>query len=293
MRVEGLDFTFLANQVHYSDLMGLSQKVTASAFRDNSGVRYLREKGWRDADLHEVMRMLNLSDNKLLILRLLHRGDLLEIIRLLDKTLLINGLRLFSKEKLLRLMNLLPKRLRIQMILTHLPIEYLISKMPLHELFRILRSHRLTNRELLKGFLQLPMKYLHFLLGKVLNKKMAGLKPAEMGSMFMQIKKRQILDGMRFLPFDALIPFVTAMVKQDPQLLELISKGFLFKLFDQMPKPTLLETFHVLPEEVIMKFFISQMDDKMLVLVAAQLDDKTLEQYLLSQQSNLLRALAG
>lgn len=293
MRVEGLDFTFLANQMPYTELMGINHKITSSAMEDNTGVRYIREKGWRDADLHTVMKMLDLSSNKLLVLRLLQRGDLLAIIRLLGKELMINGLRLFSKEKLMRLMTVLPKNMLIKMLLVHLPIEYLISKLPPHELFAILRSNKLTERDLLKGFINMPMAHLQFILGKILNENVSHLKHSEMMAMFMQLKKRQILEGMRFLPFDALIPFVTQLVQRQPELLENISKAFMFKIFDQMPKPTLLQAFVALPEDVIMKFFIGQMEDKMLVLVAGQLDDKTLEQYLLSQHAGLIAQLAS
>ncbi len=295
MRIEGIEYNVasaMANQTSYIELMGLEGKVSASSIDNNKGTRYLRENNWRGLDLYEVARHLQISQNKVMILRLLKRAELLQILQLLDKQKLINGLNFFSKERLLRLMMLLPKRILIKMLLHLFPMDYLVQKMPTHELFAILRSNKLDVRQMVKGFQMMDPKFLHFILGKIVGRNVDHLGMREMLDIFMKLKKRMILDGMKFLPFDALQPFVLNFTKQDPRLLENMSLAFIFKLFEKMAKPTMLDAFNVLPESMILKF-LAQLPDKFLIMVAAQIDNATLEKYLIAQQPNLLAMLAG
>lgn len=295
MRIEGIEYNVasaMANQASYIELMGLEGKVTTSSIDNNKGVRYLQENNWRGLDLYEVTKQLQIAQNKLMILKLLKREELFQILRLLDKDKLINGLRFFSKERLLRLMMLLPKRVLIKMLLHLFPMDYLIQKMPPHELFAILRSGKLDVRQLVKGFKMMDPKFLHMILGKITGRNVNHLNMREMLAIFMKLKKRMILDGMKFLPYDALQPFVLNFTKKDPQLLENMSLAFIFKLFDKLTKPTMLDAFRVLPEGLILKF-LAQLPDKFLLLVAAQINDAMLEKYLIAEQPNLLALLAG
>lgn len=285
----------LAAQISYAELKGINGNVAPDALGDNSGVRYLRENNYRGVDLYEVTKALQLSgkNNKILLLQLLERGSLLEIISLLDKALIINGLRFMSKEKLLRLMMILPKMVLFKMLLQFMDLEMLIKMLPMRELFSILRSNKLTNRLMLQGFYEMNPKFLMQLIGHIMNREAHGLRHSEMMQILFTTKKHLILDGMRELPYKALVPFVTLFVKENPELLENVSRQFLFKMFSQMPKPMMLQALHALPKELLMEVFVSQMADKFLVLIASQIDEKTLSEYLISSQPQLLAMLAG
>ncbi|MBX2859743.1 MAG: hypothetical protein KTR14_00790 [Vampirovibrio sp.] len=296
MRIEGIESELLvhlaAQNTTYIDEMGLNGKVQPSSLEDNSGTRKLDENRWRGLDLYEVVKGLQVSDNKLMILSALKRSDWIQILHLLDKDQLLNGLRFFSKEKLLRLMTLLPKRLLIKMLLHLFPMEYLIAKMPTEELFNILRDGRLTEREMVKGFRKMPMKFLHFILNKITNAQVSHLKQAELLDIFMKLKKRMILNGMRMLPYKALTPFVLFHTQNNPDLLVNMSQKFMFDLFSRITKPTLIDAFQVVDNDIIIKF-LSQLPDNLLIQAAAQVDDKVFEQYLLYEQPQLLAYLAG
>lgn len=257
------------------------------------GRRFVRSRNGRTIDLHEVAKMLNISKNKLFVLRLLKRSDLISLLYLMPKNLLVNALRLFSKNKLLRLLMMLPKRLLLKMLLHLMSIEHLISKMPAREIFSILRSNKLTNRVLLQGFRQMDPKFLFAIMTKMLGfHDFSKMKFEEIMKVFMDQKKEIILESMKMLPYKALVPFVTLFAKQDPRLLENVSGEFIFKMFDKMSKPTLLQGCMALPDEVIIKF-LGQLPDPLLLVAVSQIDDNTLEQYLLSKQSNLLALLGG
>ncbi len=259
---------------------------TSGGAQRQSGVNH------RGLDLYQIVKGLQVSQNKLLILRLLKRGDLLQILLLLSKDQLINGLRFFSKSKLLRLMMLLPKQVLLKMLLHLLPLEHLMQKMPTRELMSILRSRKLNVRELVKGFKTMDPKHLHFILGKITGLNVKHLSMREMMAVFMKLKKRHIMQGMRFLPFKALTPFVTGFAQKDPSLLQNVSLSFIFKQFDKMSKPTMLESFRTLDNKTLIKF-LSNLPDKFLIQVAAQIDDSQLEKFLVSQQPELLALLAG
>lgn len=244
-------------------------------------------------DLTEILRLLDVGRNKVKILRLLTRGDLLNVLQLLPKELLVNALRLFNKVKLLRLILGLPKPFLIKMLLSVMKLDSLIKKMPTSELMRILRSRKLNNRELTKGLRQMEPQFVQLLLQRVHgNYDYSHLKPYELAQIFMQTPKERLMEGFKTLPFKALIPFVTGFVKEDPTLLMNMSDDFMYKLFDRMSKPMLLKSCMVLPEEMIIKM-LAQLPSPLLVVAASQIDDSTFAKYLMSQQPQLLKMLAG
>ena len=255
--------------------------------------RSARSQRGGSIDLHEVAKMLNVGANKMLILRLLKRSDLMALLYLMPKSQLVNALRLFSKSKLMRLLTMLPKKYLIKMLLNIFSIEELIKKMPTRELFNIMRSQKLTNRKMMQGFQQMDPQFIMQIFGKLFgNQDFGNMKFREMMQVFMQTDKSKLMEAMKSLPFKALQPLVTTFAKEDPQLLENLSGEFIFKLFDKMSKPTLLQGCMALPPEIIIKF-LGQLPDPLLVLAVSQIDDHTLENYLISSQPQLLAMLAG
>lgn len=296
MRVEGIDSIIasaVAGQINYIELRGLANRISSSSLRDTKGSRYLQEAQFRDIEIYEVIKALHLQrmDTKIMILSLLRRWDLIELLYMMDKDQLINGLRFFDKRKILRLMTALPKKLLIKMLRHLFSIDELVGKMPTQELFNILRSEKLPNRELMKGFQYMDMRFLHLLIYKITGQEVSGLRQDEIMDILFKTRKHLIIEGLKFLPFKALTPFVTRLVKNNPELLEDMSMQFMFKLFEHMSKPTLLQSFQVLPEDVIIERFLSQLPDQFLVLTVAQIDPSILQGYLLSKHSDLLQSL--
>jgi hypothetical protein len=243
--------------------------------------------------LSDIIRLLDLGKNKLAVLRLLRRTDWIRLLYLLPKELLVAGLNFFSKEKLLALVLFLPREYLIRMMLFLFSVEDLVKKMPTIELMRILRSRKLDNRALLRGFQAMDPRFLKMVLVQIYGDgDYANMKPYELWRLVMHADKRRLMEAFRTLPFKALIPFVTGFVKEDPELLGLLSDEFIFKLFDQTGKAALIESCIVLPEELLIRLLL-QLPDKFLVAVAAQIDDTLFADYLVSQQANLLRSLAA
>ncbi|WP_373532398.1 hypothetical protein [Vampirovibrio sp.] len=244
-------------------------------------------------DLRSLVKLLRVSSQKLRILRMLRRGNWLELLRLMPKELLVNALRLFNKEKLVRLLMNLPKPMLIKLLLKIFKLEELIQKMPTVELMRILKSKRLNNRELSKGILTMDPRFILQLLQKLYgNHDYSHLKPYDLMRIFMHTPKERLIEAFKTLPFKALQPLVTGFVKKDPALLLSMSDGFIFKLLDKCPKPTIIESCRVLPEAILIKL-LAQLPDHFLMLAAAQIDDKTFEDYLIARQGDLIRSMAA
>lgn len=243
--------------------------------------------------LSDIIKLLELGKNKLAVLRLLRRSDWIQLLYLLPKELLVEGLNFFSKEKLLALVLFLPREYLIRMMLFLFSIEDLIKKIPTIELMRILRSRKLDNRALLRGFQTMDPRFLKLVFAQIYGDgDYVNMKPYELWRLVMHADKSRLMEALRTLPFKALTPFVTGFVKEDPELLGQLSDEFIFKLFDQMGKAALIDSCIVLPEEMLIRLLL-QLPDKFLVLVAAQIDDALFSDYLISQQANLLRTLAA
>jgi hypothetical protein len=244
-------------------------------------------------DLKSLVKLLKVSSQKLRILRMLRRGNWLELLHLMPKELLVNALRLFNKQKLLRLVMNLPKPLLIKMLLKIFKLKTMIQKMSTVELMRILRSKRLNNGELAKGILTMEPRFILQLLQKLYgNHNYSQLKPYDLMRIFMHTPKERLMESFKTLPFKALQPLVIGFIKKDPALLMNMSDGFIFKLLDKCPKSTIIEGCMVLPEQLLIKM-LTQLPDQLLMLAAAQVDDKTFENYLIGKQGDLLRRMAA
>ena len=244
-------------------------------------------------DLYEIIKALEISQNKYLILRLLSRPDLLEILALLDKEFLVEALNLFSKEQLMKLLTFLPKQVVIKMLLHVMRLEYFIEMMPREELFAILQHKKLTEKELIRGFeWAMDPKYLKQMLGKLTGEDVSKLSPEEVLSSFKNFKKRQILESMKNLPLKALQPLILFLVQEDQDLLMNVSNEFIMKQFLMLSKPNMIESFRILPEDILLEF-LSLLPDQLLAMAANQIDDIAFERYLLSNQTQLLSQLGS
>lgn len=278
----------LRTSAHITGLSGVSK-----AAREVEGAVDMDSDWAYSIDLNEIIKLLDLGQTKLAVMLLLRRADWTRLLYLLPKNLLVNGLGLFSQEKLLSLIMYLPREYLIKMMLFLFSVEELVKKMPTNELMRILRSRKLDNRTLVRGLQSMDPKYLQHLLTYIYGTgDYANMKPYELWRIFMNTDKNRLMDAFRTLPFKALIPFVTSFVKDDPELLGLLSDQFIAKLFDRMGKTSMMQSCMVLPEELIIRMLL-QLPDKFLVQVAAQVDDATFADYLMAHQPDLLRSLAA
>lgn len=244
-------------------------------------------------DLREIAKLLKLGDHKIYILKMLRRHDWLKILRLMPQELLVNALRLFSREKLLKLILQLPKDLLLNVLLKMVKLDTLVKKMPTTELMRILRCHKLDNRELTKSIMKLDPQFILLLLQRIYgNYDYSKLKPYDVFKIFMQTDKERITETLKGMPFKVLQQMVSGFLKKDPELMFNLSEAFVFKVMSQLDKPTLIQGCSILPPEILIKM-LCQLPDPMLLLAAAQIDDHSFEDFLISQHADLLTMLAS
>ncbi|HEY9687164.1 MAG TPA: hypothetical protein V6C52_09335 [Coleofasciculaceae cyanobacterium] len=244
-------------------------------------------------DLHDILEKVDLPQNKFWVLRLMGRADWIRILNMLPKKMLVNALNLFDKDKLMRFILWLPSEYLLKVILRMFSIEQLVLKMPTRELMRILRSPRLSNRELIKGLRRMNPAYLLLLLNRIYGDcQFDKMKDSEIWQWIMRTNKMRLMEAFKTMPFKALVPMVIELLKRDPELLLLLSEDFFFRQLDRMPKGALVEACSVLPEALLINMLMNLPDASMLEAVA-QIDDKTLSDYLLFSQTNLLYSLGS
>ena len=265
----------------------------AEARQGPSAARHTAKSGeLRDIDLYQLVMAMDVAQNKIAILRLLRRSDLIKILFLLDKEKLLWGLRLFSKEKLLRLMSLLPKRLLLKMMLSVMSFDGMMQRLPAEELIHMMRSPRITKREMYGGLETLPKKYLQFLLQKITGKRFDRANHQHMVRALSEFRRHHLNESFKKLSYKALTPLTTHLTRKDPELMQRISNSFLFRQFELMTKPMMIESMRVLPEEMLIKF-LTMLPTKALTVAASQIDEKQLSLFLMSERSDLLFSLAG
>jgi hypothetical protein len=244
-------------------------------------------------DLHDILEKVDLAQNKFWVLRLMGRSDWARILGILPKKLLVNALNLFDKDKLMRFILWLPPEYLLKVILRMFSIEQLVLKMPTRELMRILRSPKLSNRELIKGLRRMNPAFVILLLNRIYGDyQFDKMKDSEIWQWILRTNKMRLMEAFKTMPFKALVPMVIELLKRDPELLLLLSEDFFFRQLDRMPKGALVEACSVLPEDLLIKMLMNLPDASMLEAVA-QIDDKTLSDYLLFNQANLLLSLGA
>ena len=239
-------------------------------------------------DLPEMIRQLEISKNKMLILRLLTRPDTMGLLWLLDHKQLINGLFFFDRDHLIRIMMSMPKALLVKMMLARMSMKELIKRLPMYDLINILKDHQIQVSDLMRGMKMMDPKFIDKMLMYLMKQDMSKLKLSDRIQLFYGFKKYQILDAMRKLPPEALGPLVLFFSKEKPERLQRISYKTMMNFFEEMPKANLINLFSVVPPDMIIDMFLSQLPDIPLMMVAAQIDDGAFASMLSSGNSTMV-----
>jgi hypothetical protein len=295
VKVDGINATDLFSNYAFVDQMGLDDDDMNADGVDktnNKNQRYGDKKNWRAQDLPYMLNKLQIGQNKFFIMRLLKRGDIMALLGMLDKSRLVAAMNFFPRSKLLQFMNFLPKEMLLKMLLWVIPLKNLLQFFPTDLIFNILRSKRLEVGDMVKGFQNMPKEVLAKLINDITGENTDKMKHSELLGMLGNMKKEQILEGMKKMENKQIFEFVHQEVKKDPQLLMMIPKDDLMKVASMMPKPNLVELFHLLEESTLVTF-LSQLPEKFMCLAAAQIDDKTFGNMLMSQYPDLIAQLAS
>ncbi|MEW5821695.1 MAG: hypothetical protein AB1782_15990 [Cyanobacteriota bacterium] len=243
-------------------------------------------------DMAEVYNALANPDDRLGILMLLNKPELMNLLFLLDKEKLLLGLNFFSMPKLLELLLRLPKELLLQALLMFMNIDELLSIMPQRELLRILSSSKVKESMLLKAIENLPTHILIAMLEAVLGESVGKLKHADVMKKMQHLKKRQILEGLLTLPSGTLQQICAQFCKMDPSLLMEMSKGAISKPFTRFQKSMLVESFRVVDSSEIIKL-LGGLPKNLLAQVACMIDPGDLAQALSNHFPNIIAMMAG
>lgn len=241
-------------------------------------------------DIAQLYKVLSNADNRVNILMLLQRGDLLSLLYLLDKDKLILGLNFFSQSKLLEMLLRLPKELLLQALLMFMNQETLLSMMPQRELLRILGSGKIKESMLIKAIQNLPTHILIQMMEAVLGESVGKLKHGEVLERLGHFKKRQLLEGILTLPSGCLQEIVLKFTKSDPSLLMEMSKGAISQPFTRFQKSDLVQSFMVLDSSEIIKL-LGGLPKNLLAQVACMIDPGQLTQVLSNHFPALLASL--
>lgn len=238
-------------------------------------------------DISVVYNAIVNPDNRLGLLMLMSKPDIMNLLFLLSKDKLILGLNFFSLPKLLELILRLPKELLIQALLMHMDQRTLLSLMPQRELLRILNSGKIKEDMIIKSISNLPTHILVQMLESILGQSIGQVKHADVMDMMQHLKKRQLLEGLLTLPSGSLLQIVLGFTLKDPSLLTEMSKGAISQPFTRFSKSMLVQSFAVMDNSDIIKL-LGGLPKELLAQVACMIDPSDLAQVLTNNFPGLL-----
>ncbi len=292
MRVSALNGVDLTPYLGYLQATGLDTYFTPTAVDNNSSTRATNSvSDYTPEQLQDILNQLDISENKFFIIRLLQRQDVISILPYLQPSQLINGMNFFQRDDLLLFMNYLPKEQVMQMLLSVIPLRTLMQLFPTEIIFNILRSQRLNVTDMASGFKNMPLQMLQQLMMNITGQNTEQLSQRELCSMFRQLDKVMILNGMKQLGDKHIFEYTFQSVQKDPQLLTMIPQESFMNVMSSFPKANLLDLFQMVDPSILMQF-LTQLPDPQLALTAAQIDDNTFSYLMLNKFSNVLASLA-
>lgn len=241
-------------------------------------------------DVSAVYNAITNPSERLNILMLMTKPDLLNLLFMLDKEKLVLGLNFFSIPKLLQMINNFPKEMLIQALLMHMDQRTLLSILPQRELMRILGNHKINESMLLKAIQNLPTHILIQMLESILGQSVGKLKHADVMGRMKHLKKRQIMEGILTLPKGSLLEIALKFTQNDPSLLMSISRAGLTKPFSRMSKSMLVNSFMVMDSADIIKL-MGGLPKNLIAQIACMIDPGDLADILSTQFQSLMASM--
>lgn len=232
-----------------------------------------RSVDYSDNDKKEIIKKLNLDNasNRFSILLTMNKAELNQLLEQVDKEKLVNGLRLFDKKQLSKFIYKLPKEELLKVMLKLMPQEKLIEHFPMKALDKFLGSKKLKLNNLLNLMECLPKNILSQIIEGITGEPVGNKSESEIFSQVKSFDRAELTDGLKVMPFQEKLKFITQLTKDDPKLMMEFSQPTIFRPVENIPKGSLMESMIVLDSEKLLGM-LDQLPTKYLALVASTME---------------------
>ena len=277
----------------YQQVMAAKQSQSGSDDPMEAVTGVSRKKGKRSVrsmDINDIIKSMDISKNKFLILMLMRRSNLVELLNFLTKDQLVNAMYLFPKSMLVRFIRNLPKEIILKLLLTVIPLEKFIQMFSTKALMSMMSSKRLDVKSIVAGLEQLPEE-LRKLMTTITGQPSDKIKKKELLAMFQQMDKEQILEGLKSMQMKFFYELCTNVIRKDPELMMNLPRGEIVDIVGRIPKPVLGGMFNHLPEDMLIQY-LSVLPDRELTIAVSQIDDTMFASLLANKFQDFLLTIA-
>lgn len=278
------------NDQAYASINEMSS-VKVSGASNPAGVEPMQVDPKLCLDVSELYNAITNVNDRVRLLMMMNKLDILNLLFLLDKSKLVLGMNFFNPAKLLEFIGRMPKGLLLEALLMHMSQRDLLSLLPLKELIRMLMSPKIKEKMIIDALKHLPTYKLKQILESVLGRPIGNLKHGEILKMMWHMKKRQLVECMLGLSQKQLWEIMQGFTKKNPELLLEISHAALFKPFTKFSKSMLVQSFMVMPTSDMVKL-MGNLPKELLAMVASMIDPADLAEVVANQFPDLMSSLA-
>ncbi len=250
--------------------------------------------GTRSADTDLILEALKLSDpkNRLKIISMLRRNDVMSLLSLIKKEHLVLGLKFFNKEKILKFYKDLPKADLVKMLFKIFKKSEILKFMPVKALRNFISSKKIDKKMLMGSIQGLPPHVLAQIIEAATGQSVANMKPAALLGQINGMPLALLKSGVMALPQKYLMAISSGILAKDPKLfLEFKTKDLLIP-FTKCSKDKLAASAVVLEPDKIIRM-LGALPDEMLNQVATLIEPDKLADQLESFHGDLLAQLAA
>lgn len=240
-------------------------------------------------DPAEVEKLFRLSDsfNRFMIIKNLNGEDAKKLLKNLSKQDLAWGLKYFSVDKLMELLNDLPKKELLKLVLDNFTLKDILNLMPEDKMDAFLKNDKVERPDIMKFFEKLEQKDLARIMGGIMNKDMKDQSREDMFAFMQSLDDRKFKEFILKMEPEDKFRLIGSLCTEKPKLMFEFDNEDISKPMQTLDKGDILKAIGKLDTEFILPM-IEQLPDDLIQVVATQIDPALFADILVSEFADIL-----
>lgn len=242
-------------------------------------------------ELVTVFRLMS-AENRYEIIKNMNYNDKLKLLSMLEMGEMIMGLRFFQKDKLLDLLKDTKKEKLFAMVMQKYNFKDFMKMIPEKEQNKFFDNKNIEPEQLLKGIQNLETNQIARMIENVTGESQQGKSKKELMAVLETMKPETLKNSVKSLEKEEKAFLMYGMLKEDPQMLGLLSKEAFMAPLEMLEKDELLEAMGALEPEDMLPM-MAELPEDLMAVTATQLDPEKLAKMLSTEFSEILGQLTA
>ena len=266
----------------------LEEIVKAEALEGNEAAQQALIKILNDADsLLELFRLGN-ANNRWQILKELSQYDLQNMLKLLEKDELVMGLQFFQKDGLLQMIEALPEKEVMQIVLECFALKDFIKLIPESEINKWFESEKVDRDKVFEQLQTMNREVLAQMVHCVTGEMDVEANSAQLLKTIEGFNKQDFLKSVQSMDVKYKNQIILRMTQEKPELWYEFGSKTLTKPLQALQKPELILGMSALKEKTLIKL-VDNLPQELLSVVMTQINPQVFAQFLTENYQDLLK----